>query len=72
MSKSELKRHCAMGKYKELEYPVLDGILTEFIVQGAKIKKQDGQWHLFAKDGEGLAEGETISKMLMNLIFRHG
>ena len=61
-----------MKKYKELEFPVLDGILTEFIDQGAKIKKQDGNYHLFAKDGNGLAEGETISKMLMNLILRHG
>lgn len=61
-----------LEKFKELEYPVLDGILTEFIDQGAKIAKQYGQYHLFAKDGEGLAEGETISKMLINLIFRHG
>lgn len=72
MSKSELKRHCAMGKYKEIEFPIIDGILTEFIDQGARIAKQDGQYHLFANDGEGLAEGETISRMLMNLILRHG
>lgn len=70
MSKSELKRLSA--QYRELEFPVLNGILTEFIDQGAMIEKQDGYYHLFAKDGNGLAKGKTISDMLTNLILRHG
>lgn len=70
MSKSEQKRLSV--KFKELEFPVLNGMLTEFIDQGAIIKKQDGKYHLFAIDGEGLAEGQTISDMLTNLILRHG
>jgi len=56
----------------ELDFPVLDGLLTEFLEQGATIKKQDGQWHLFRADGEGLAVGDTISYMLEDLIWRHG
>ncbi len=56
----------------ELEFPVLDGLLTHYLEAGAKIKKQDGLWHLFAKDGNGLAQGETITKMLTDLILREG
>lgn len=70
MSKSELKR--LRSQYVEIEFPVLDGMLTEFIDNGARLEKQDGEYHLFAKDGNGIASGKTISKMLANLILRHG
>jgi len=57
---------------REVDFPVLDGILTEKLLAGARIKYQDGEWHLFAKDGNGIARGKTISKMLENLIWAEG
>ena len=55
---------------KEVDFPVLDGLLTYYLERGARIAKQDGKWNLFSADGEGLACGDTISAMLTNLILR--
>ena len=54
---------------REVEFPVLNGILTEKLLAGARIDYQDYEWHLFANDGNGIAHGKTISKMLENLIW---
>lgn len=56
----------------ELKFPVLDGVLTEFLKAGAEIRFQDGSWHLFRADGESLAQGKKISLMLESSIWRHG
>jgi len=34
---------------------------------GAKIKKQDGQWHIFAADGNGIKCRDTLSELLTDL-----
>jgi hypothetical protein len=34
---------------------------------GAKIRKQDGQWHLFAADGNGIKCRDTLSELLTDL-----
>ena len=52
----------------EIEFPVLNGVLTEELEKGAYFAKQDGKWWLFAKDGEGIATGNQISDLLTNLI----
>ena len=57
---------------REVDFPVLDGILTEKLFAGARIAYQDYEWHLFAKDGNGIAHGKTISKMIENLIWAEG
>jgi len=58
---------------REVDFPVLDGILTEKLLAGAEIKFQDGQWFLFAKNGDAICSGgKTISKMLENLIWAEG
>lgn len=57
---------------KETEFPVLNGILTEHLEKGARIVKQEGRWHLLSVDGDFIACGDTISAMLVNLIFIDG
>lgn len=34
---------------------------------GAKIEKQDGKWHLFAADGNGIKCRDTLSELLTDL-----
>ena len=34
---------------------------------GAKIEKQDGQWHIFAADGNGIKCRDTLSELLTDL-----
>jgi hypothetical protein len=34
---------------------------------GAKIEKQDGQWHLFAADGNGIKCRDTLLELLTDL-----
>ena len=53
---------------KELQYPVLDGVLAEELKSGSYIAFQDDLWHIFAASGDGIASGKTISEMLFNLI----
>ena len=48
-------------------YPVFD-ILQELLHRGATIKEQDGRWHLFAKNGEGIISGRTFREMCVNLL----
>lgn len=59
-----------MHSKEETKFPVLDGLLTKYLAQGAMIKKQHDEWCLVAVDGECLAHGETISMMLCYLILR--
>ena len=58
---------------REVDFPVLDGILTEKLLDGARIEFQDGEWFLFAKNGDAICSGgKTISKVLENLILAEG
>ena len=59
-----------MHNKEETKFPVLDGLLTQYLAQGAMIKKQHDEWCLVAVDGECLAHGDTISMMLCYLILR--
>ena len=70
MPTDEIARLQKIISKEETQFPVLDGLLSFHLENGAEIKKQEDEWHLFAKGGEGLANGKTISKMLINLIFR--
>jgi len=57
---------------REVDFPVIDGILAGKLLDGAYIKFQSEKWILFGKDGCGIASGATISKMLENLIWAEG
>ena|SRR3990167_11176864 len=57
---------------REVDFPALDSILTEKLLDGSYIKFQSEKWILFGKDGCGIASGVTISKMLENLIWAEG
>ena len=48
-------------------FPVFN-ILQELLHYGATIKEQDGRWHLFAKNGEGIVSGTTLREMCANLV----
>ena len=48
--------------------PALD-LLQAWLEQRAYIAFQDGKWMLFQENGEFITGGETIRKMLINLIF---
>ena len=48
--------------------PSLD-LLESRLDSGCEIIKQEGRWKLFDKDGEQVCSGDTIRKMLVNLIF---
>jgi hypothetical protein len=37
------------------------------LAAGAKIQKQDGQWHIFAADGNGIKCRDTLSELLTDL-----
>ena len=41
--------------------------LEECLDAGAKIEKQDGQWHIFAADGNGIKCRDTLSELLTDL-----
>ena len=56
-----------MKKQKDL-YPCFDR-LQELIDKGAYIKKQRGEYFIFDADGEGIASGDTIRELMMNMIF---
>jgi len=44
-------------------------LLEARLSEGCKIEHQDGKWHIFEADGEGVCSGETIRELLINLIF---
>lgn len=48
-------------------YPVFDR-LEEILTDGGYIKKQGGMWWLFDADGNGLAAGDSIRGMCVNLV----
>lgn len=58
-----------MACHIEKMIPSLDAILMPELEKGAYFAYEDDNWWLFAKDGEGIACGKTISKLLTNLIF---
>jgi len=62
----ELARENAKLRQQD-RYPVFD-ILQELLHYGATIKEQDGRWHLFAKNGEGIISGTTLREMCVNLV----
>ncbi|MFM7012645.1 MAG: hypothetical protein ACKO0Z_25520 [Betaproteobacteria bacterium] len=48
--------------------PVIDR-LQEHLEAGAYIKRQDGTWWLFDRDGEGVVGADTLRAMLFELVF---
>jgi hypothetical protein len=48
--------------------PALDLLQTRLEL-GCEIKHQDGKWCLFDKKGECVCRGETIRKLLTQLVF---
>ncbi|HEY4713171.1 MAG TPA: hypothetical protein VIH30_02860, partial [Aquirhabdus sp.] len=57
---------------REVDFPVLDGILTEKLLAGAWIEFRDEEWKLISAEYDLIASGKTISKMLENLILAEG
>jgi hypothetical protein len=41
--------------------------LLECLEDGAKIEKQDGQWHIFAADGNGIKCRDTLEDLLTDI-----
>ena len=41
--------------------------LERYIGMDAKIAWQDGQWHLFRHDGEGLFTGLSVAELILNM-----
>lgn len=41
--------------------------LLDCLEDGAKIEKQDGQWHIFAADGNGIKCRETLEDLLTDI-----
>jgi len=52
----------------EEAFPCFDRF-QEQLEKGAELKKQDGKWWLFAKDGEGICCGNDIRGLMLNLIW---
>jgi len=67
MSSYDPEDRALLNKRKPDLYPVF-GILESLLHYGATIKEQDGRWHLFAKNGEGIISGTTIREMCVNLL----
>ena len=51
--------------------PSLD-LLQVRIMEGCKIKEQDGLFCLFESNGECVTSGKTVREMIINLIFTDG
>ena len=47
--------------------PIL-GVLPRLWATGHKTVEQDGLWHLFDKDGEGIATGTTFRGLCVNIL----
>ena len=54
--------------FDESFIPSLD-LLETHLEAEAELVKQDDEWHLFDKGGEGIAKGKSIRGLLVNLIF---
>lgn len=52
---------------EETLFPVFD-TLERLYDSGHYVKKQDGMWHLFNKDGEGIACGQTFRALCVNVV----
>ena len=48
--------------------PSLD-LLQARLERGEYLAKQDGVWHLFSTEGEGVVSGPTLRDLLISLIF---
>jgi hypothetical protein len=48
--------------------PSIDLLQARF-ERGQKLAMQDGKWHLFDKEGEGVTSGKTLRDILLNLIW---
>lgn len=48
--------------------PSLDLLQTR-LERGEYLEHQDGRWHLFDKDGEGVASGASLRGLLIELIW---
>ena len=48
--------------------PALD-LLQDRLERGEYLAQQDGLWHLFDVNGEGVVSGPTLRDLLINLIF---
>lgn len=44
-------------------------LLQARLEAGCEIAHQDGTWHLFDKDGEGVTSGRSLRDILLNLIW---
>ena len=51
--------------------PALD-LLQARYEAGCEIKKQEGRWYLFDRDGGYVSSGDTVREMIINLIFTDG
>lgn len=51
--------------------PSLD-LLQARLERGEYLAKQDGEWHLFEADGEGVTSGGSLREILINLIWIDG
>lgn len=62
-----MKQSSAAIAYHGL-FPVLDR-LQERLEAGCSVLFQDGRCHLFAKNGHSIVSGDTLRKMLVELVF---
>lgn len=47
--------------------PIFD-VLPRLWSEGYRTCEQDGEWHLFRKDGEGIAIGKTFRDLCVNIL----
>jgi len=64
----QMKQVSELCDLVESVVPGLD-ILQKHMEKGAYIAQQDGEWHLFAKDGVGIVSGSSIRNLIINLVF---
>lgn len=57
----------AWFKREENLYPVFDR-LEMLLSMGFRLSHQDGQWHLFNPEGEGIACGQTFRALCVNIV----
>ncbi len=41
--------------------------IEEQLLDGARIVKQDGQWHIFAMDGDGLKTRDSLAELIADI-----
>lgn len=47
--------------------PIFD-VLQRLWSEGCTTREQDGEWHLFRQDGEGMAVGKTFRDLCVNIL----